>query len=189
MATRTRTRNTAAATDQENEMTEQQNELNELAATEMTPLEQAQTEQAEAAEQSTAPAELDKTVEAAKPEPNQPMTPFQAAKRVNDALAAAGLKKKIQAPMLYIYAGKEKFKTHTTVKITAKGIKKNVMEVDEDSFFAWMEQFVAGAVARANGVKELQAVVYEEDAKLDVAEGHENDGITTDELEEVTEAE
>jgi hypothetical protein len=166
-------------------MTEQQNELNEINKPEPEEATEA------AAEPSTAPAELDKTVEqnkpaepAKKPEPNQPLTPFQAAKRVNDALKAAGLNKKIQAPMMYMYASKDKFVTRHVTKVTAKGIEKDVLEVDEESFFAWMEQYVAGAVARANGTSPTQTA-----DEIDVAEGHESDGATTDEVEEVTEAE
>lgn len=134
--------------------------------------------------------EVDETPKAeeteTKPTPVSPETPFQAAKRVNAALAAAGLNKKIQAPMLYTYAGKGYFDTHTAIKVTKKGDKKEVIEIDEASFFEWMEKYVAGAVERATGVKQLQQVVDDEAAKIE-AEANETE---TDEAEnELVEAE
>ena len=132
--------------------------------------------------------EVDETPKAeeteTKPTPVSPETPFQAAKRVNAALAAAGLNKKIQAPMLYTYAAKGYFATRTAIKVTKKGEEKEVIEIDEASFFEWMEKYVAGAVERATGSKQLQKVVDEEAAKI------ETDETEADEVEnELVEAE
>jgi len=132
--------------------------------------------------------EVDETPKAeeteTKPTPVSPETPFQAAKRVNAALAAAGLNKKIQAPMLYTYAAKGYFATRTATKVTKKGDTKEVIEIDEASFFEWMEKYVAGAVERATGSKQLQKVVDEEAAKI------ETDETEADEVEnELVEAE
>jgi hypothetical protein len=121
--------------------------------------------------------------EATKPTPVSPVTPFQACKRVNAALAAAGTGTQIQAPMLYTYAAKGKFKTRPATKITQKGIAKSVVEIDEESFTAWMTEYIASVVAKTVGRRQLQKVVDTEATKVDVAEGHEDDGVTTDEIE------
>jgi hypothetical protein len=89
----------------------------------------------------------------AKPEPHSPLTPYQATKRVNDALKEAGLDKTVKSPMLYIYAGKGKFTIHDATKVTKAGKEQTVHEVDEESFLAWMAEYVKGAVERATGTK------------------------------------
>lgn len=94
-----------------------------------------------------------------KPAPVSPVTPFQACKRVNDALKAAGLNKRIQAPMLYTYANKNKFDTRPAKKVTQKGIEKEVMEIDEKSFMTWMEGYLADVIAKTTGAKKAQAPV------------------------------
>jgi len=178
MATRTRTRRNETDVNEqptENEPTETENEPTENTEQEAEMVENTETEPAAVA---TAPTET----KPAKPEPISPITPFQAAKRVNAALKAAGLNKKIQAPMLYTYAGKDKFKTHPAKKVTAKGIEKVVLEIDEESFVLWMTENVNGVVARATGVRPTQ-----KPAEVDVAEGEEASGITTDETADETE--
>jgi hypothetical protein len=128
-------------------------------------------------------AEVAQEAEEAKPEPKAIMTPYQATKRVNEALKEAGVDRVVRSPMLYIYAGKGKFQVHKAVKVTKAGKEKSVWEIDEESFVAWMAEYVAGAAGRKADAVELQEVAEEESAKVDVAEGHEDDGITTDEVE------
>jgi hypothetical protein len=121
----------------------------------------------EAIEQQTEPTEA----EPAKAEPNFVMTPYQATKRVNEALQEAGIDKTVRSPMIYIYAGKGAFETHETVKVTKKGTEQVVKEIDEESFLAWMANYVKGAAERATAKVE----------QVDVAEGEEASGVTTDE--------
>jgi hypothetical protein len=121
--------------------------------------------------------------EPAKPKPYSPVTPFQACKRLNAALAAAGVDKVIQGPMMYTYASKGKFITRPATKVTAKGISKPVIEIDEESFTAWMTDYIASVVGKSAGKAQVQKVADDEAAKVDVAEGHEDDGVTTDEIE------
>jgi len=125
MATRTRTSrtNNTDNTEKETPMTE--------AATVETPTETAPTE--------------------AKPEPKSPMTPYQATKRVNQALKEAGVDREVRSPMLYIYAGKGAFEIHPAEKVTKAGKKHTVHEIDEESFVKWMNEYVRGAVQRASG--------------------------------------
>jgi hypothetical protein len=182
MATRTRTRTTTnnETENKENEMSEQQvteqpTELEETLAASIAAKTDGQVDEDEPAEVDEPELETTKQetetekVEAKpeKPTPISPVTPFQACKRVNAALAAAGLNKKIQAPMLYTYASKDKFVTRQARKVTQKGIEKMVMEIDEDSFMDWMEGYVADVIAKATGTRKLQQVVDEESAKVD----------------------
>jgi hypothetical protein len=121
--------------------------------------------------------------EPVKPTPHSPVTPFQACKRLNEALKAAGVNKVIQGPMMYTYASKGKFKTRSATKITAKGISKQVLEIDEESFTAWMTDYIASVVGKNVNKAQLQKVADDEAAKVDVAEDHEDDGVTTGEIE------
>jgi hypothetical protein len=189
-ATRTRTRKPvvqAADPIEENTVNEQtdQADLDRAAAEGMTEPEQTeqsdqdwidelQTEVDEAAEADETVVENTEVDETAtdhvevetKLAPISPVTPFQAAKRVNAALAAAGVDRKIQAPMLYTYAAKKYFATHQALKVTKKGVKKSVLEIDEESFLTWMEKYIAGATGRASDKRVEQVEVAEGDESV-----------------------
>jgi len=168
MTARTRTRPNQNTETEVNETETQNVETPEVEETEIvvTPDETIETDET-----------LEQPTTETKPTPTSPVTPFQAAKRVNAALKAAGVDRKIQAPMLYTYAAKGYFVTRTATKVTKKGDTKEVIEVDEESFFAWMEKYVAGAIERATGVKQLQQVVDDEAAKVEIDEGAETEEV------------
>jgi hypothetical protein len=154
---------------------------------EMTEQQTVQDPEVDETESADEPAEVDEAVaeqpevEAAetKPVPVSPMTPYQATKRVNEALAKAlegtGHEKTVRSPMLYIYAGKGAFNIHPAVKVGKNGKETTVHEIDEESFLLWMADYVRGAVERVTGAK---------DEATEVAEGEEASGITTDEVEQ-----
>jgi len=90
--------------------------------------------------------EEDKPAKAKKAKRETILTPFRLTKIVNDMLEeegvldlATGKPKRIGSPMLYIYANKGAFETHTATDGSGR------MECDPESAHAWAEAYVKGA--------------------------------------------
>jgi nucleosome binding factor SPN SPT16 subunit len=114
-----------------------------------------------------AAAALPKTKKEAKPKRETILTPFELTKFLNQRLEAegvldlkTGLPKKVGSPMVYIYANKSKFKTHTATDGSGR------MECDEESAFQWVEAYVADAKAKFQAtVTQLRKQLAENAAK------------------------
>jgi len=90
-----------------------------------------------------------------RPQQHVVLTPYQAVKHVNRALARAGVRdprtgepKKIGSPMLYTYAAKGKIKRR-------RAPHDGRWDLDAESFHEWLDKYIARALERQQLREEL----------------------------------